>query len=118
MYTRFLTRTEVDKGTVTVDHEAVRETLLCHVPDRAERMMGWLTQPYYEKGKAEGRVEGKAEGKAEGGASVLTRLLEKRFGVVPRPLRERIFAADVQQIDAWVERACDSPDLEGVFEFT
>lgn len=74
--------------------------------------MGWLTQPYYEKGKAEGVTEGEARGEAK----VLTLLLEKRFGVVPPLLRERIFAAGVGQIEAWVKRAFDAPDLNAIFD--
>jgi Putative transposase, YhgA-like/Domain of unknown function (DUF4351) len=101
--------TYIDKGAAeAIDHGAMREALLRAVPNRAERMMGWLTQPFYEKGKA--------EGKAEGEASVLTRLLEKRFGVVPPLLRARIFAANLGQIDAWVERAFDAPDLHSIFD--
>jgi hypothetical protein len=42
--------------------------------------------------------------------------LEKRFGVAPSSLRERIFAADVGQTDAWVERAFDAPDLYSIFD--
>jgi hypothetical protein len=45
----------------------MHEALLRLVPDRTEQIMGWLTQPNYDKGKAEG--EAKGEGK------ILTRLL-------------------------------------------
>ena len=61
-------------------------------------------------------AEGKAEGKVEGEARILSRLLERRFGVVPEHLRQRIFAADVHEIESWVERAFDAPDLNSVFE--
>ena len=66
--------------------------------------MGWITQPFYDKGKAEGE------------AKVLAQLLEKRFGAIPASLRQRIFAADVTSIETWVERAFDAPDLQSVFE--
>ena len=94
----------LNEAAVGIDHKIMRETLLQHAPDRAERIMGCLTQPFYEKGKSEGE------------AKILTRLLEKRFGVVPPLLRERIFAANVGQIEAWVERVLDAPDLHAVFE--
>jgi hypothetical protein len=61
--------------------------------------MGSLTQSEYEKGVA------------QGGADTLTRFLEKRFGVLPRTLRERIFTANLEQIEAWVDLAVDAPDL-------
>ena len=105
--------TYINEGAVVpIDHKVMREKLLRLVPDRAERMMGCLTQPFYEKGLAEGRVAGKAEGKS----GVLTRLLEKRFGVVPPRLRERIFAASVGKIEAWIERVLDAPDVHAVLD--
>ena len=63
-----------------------------------------MTQPYYDNGKAEGE------------AKILARLLERRFGTLPGPLRQRIFAADVGSIEAWVERAFDAPDLQSIFD--
>ena len=82
------------------------------MPNRKEQIVGWLTQPYYEKGKAEGRVEGKAEGSAR----ILARLLERRFGHLPVTLQQRLFTADVAAIESGAERALDAPDLQSVFE--
>jgi hypothetical protein len=93
-------------------HEALQRL----VPDRKERIMGWFSQPYYDKGKAEGRAEGRAEGEARGEAKILTRLLEIRFGAIPAALHQRIFAADVASIETWVERAFEAPDLQSVFD--
>ena len=107
----------LNKGAaVAIDLETMREKLLRLVPDRAEQIMGWWTQPVYEKGMAEGEARGVAIGEARGEAKLLTRLLEKRFGVVPPQLRERIFLANVGQIEAWGERALDAPDLQSIFE--
>jgi hypothetical protein len=44
------------------------------------------------------------------------RLIEKRFGVVPPQLRQRILAADVETVEQWVERVLDAPNLQSVFE--
>jgi hypothetical protein len=74
--------------------------------------MGWISQPYYEQGIAEGQAKGEAKGEAK----IFTRLLEKRFGVIPAALRQRIFAADVSSIDVWVERVFDAHDLESIFD--
>ncbi len=52
----------------------------------------------------------------EGEAKVLARVLERRFGEVPSEVRQRIFAANVTEIEAWVERAFEAPDLQSVFE--
>jgi predicted transposase YdaD len=81
--------------------------------------MGWLTQPIFEQGLAAGRTEGRAEGRqagrAEGQAKSLIRLLQKRFGDVPAHIHEQVFAADVQSLDTWFERALEVRDLQSVF---
>jgi hypothetical protein len=130
----FVILTYLETGPTALSNKVVRETLERLVPERKERILGPLTQPYYErglaegeaKGKAEGRAEGKAEGeakgkaegRAEGEATILVRLLERRFGAVPVAVRQRIFAADVGAIEAWAERVFDAPDLQSVFEST
>jgi hypothetical protein len=78
--------------------------------------MGHLTQPYFAKGRAEGRAKGLVEGRAEGEAIALVRLLEKRFGVLPAALRQRVFSADLGSIEAWFGQAIEGPDLESVFK--
>ena len=106
------------KAPVALDINQVGESLERLSPERKERMMGWVSKPHFEKGKAEGRAEGKAEGKAEGEAVMLSRFLERRFGRVPKGIREQIFAADLSAIERWFDRAFDSPDLQSVFETT
>ena len=96
--------TYLNKGPVPVDYELLDDALIGLEPERKERIMGRITQPYYEKGLAEGE------------AKLLTRFLEKRFGMIPAALRQRIFAADVSSIDAWAERILDAPSLESIFE--
>jgi predicted transposase/invertase (TIGR01784 family) len=108
--------TYLDRGSIALDNKVMHEALQRLVPDRKERIMGWLTQPYYDKGKAEGRAEGRAEGEARGEAKILARLLEIRFGAIPAALHQRIFAADVASIETWVERAFEAPDLQSVFD--
>jgi hypothetical protein len=104
--------TYLDRGSIALHNKVMHEALQRLVPDRKERIMGWLTQPYYDKGKAEGEARGEARGEAK----ILTRLLERRFGAVPADLCQRIFAADVAAIETWVERAFEAPDLQSVFD--
>ena len=78
--------------------------------------MGLWTQPFYDRGMAEGEARGEARGEVRGEAKMLTRFLEKRFGVVPPLLRERIFAASVEKIEAWGDRAVDASDLHSIFD--
>jgi hypothetical protein len=120
----FAILTYLDKGSTALNNEVMREALLRLVPNQTERIMGCITQPYYDKGKAEesvegmaeGKTEGKAEGRAEGEAKIFTRLLERRFGLLPDSVRQRIVAADVGSIEAWFERAFDAPDLQSIFD--
>ena len=111
-----MTLTDLEKSPKVLNNKLIHEALLRVVPDRAEQIMGWLTQPYYDMGKAEGRAEGRAEGMAEGEAKILARLLERRFGPLTDSLRQHIFAADAGSIEAWVERAFDAPDPPSIFD--
>jgi hypothetical protein len=98
----------LDKGPIVVSDTLMREALHRLVPEQTERIMGSMTQPYFDKGKA--------EGKAEGEANILVRLIERRFGHVPPHLRQRIFAADVATVEEWFDRVLDARDLQSVFE--
>jgi hypothetical protein len=100
--------TYLDKASEPLNHKIMRGALQRLLPNQTEQIMGYITQPFYDQGKA--------EGKAEGEANILTRLLERRFGTVPDPIRQRIFAADVGSIEAWVDRAFDAPDLQSIFD--
>jgi hypothetical protein len=104
----FVIVTYLDKSTTALNNNVMRDALVRLAPERMEKIMGCITQPYYDQGKA--------EGKAEGEANILSRLLERRFGTLPGPLRQRIFAADVGSIEAWVDRAFDAPDLQSIFD--
>lgn len=67
------------------------------------------------RGLAKGKAEGIAEGLVVGLADTLTRLLKRRFGPLPRKLRDRIAAAELNEIEAWLDAILDAPDLEAVF---
>ena len=91
---------------------------------KAEAEVGTIAQELIERGKAEGLAVGKAVGKAEGlaegeargeargEAKSLLRLLERRFGPLPEWARERVSAASLEQLDAWLDGVLDarSPD--------
>src|SRR3984893_11163627 len=46
--------TYIDMGPTALNNKVIPEALLRLVPERTERFMGWLTQPYSDRGKAEG----------------------------------------------------------------
>lgn len=104
---RELVLTYWDQGPVPLDCNAVLEKFSRLGPKRSKKIMGWLTQPFYEQGKAEGETQGQAK--------MLIRFLQNRFGVLPESIRQRIFAAQVSETEAWLDRACHAPDLQSVF---
>jgi hypothetical protein len=108
---RELVLTYWDQGPVRLDRNVVLEKFSRLGPMRSKKIMGWLTQPFYDKGKE----EGKAEGETRGEAKMLIRFLQNRFGVLPESIRQRIFAAEVSETEAWLDRACHAPDLQSVF---
>jgi hypothetical protein len=102
----------IEKGPIAVPYTLVYGALERIVPERRQQIMGWLTEPFYQRGKDEGRSEGRVEGEAH----MFVRLMEKRFGVVPPELRERIRAANAATLEVWAERILEAPDLQSVFE--
>jgi hypothetical protein len=70
---------------------------------------------YKSEGRKEGRQEGRQEGRKEGAATILLRLLEHRFGVLPEVVRDRVQAADTNLLTAWGMRILTAESLDGVF---
>ena len=64
----------------------------------------------YQSIFAEGEVKGKAEGKAES----LKRLLVRRFGPLPVWATQRIDAAPIAQLDAWLDGIFDAASVEAL----
>ena len=73
--------------------------------------MGTVAEVWLEQGRAEGLVEGRAEGKA----AALTQLLERRFGSLPQEVASRIVEADLDELDAWLDRVLNAASLDAVF---
>jgi hypothetical protein len=65
--------------------------------------------------RAEGEARGVAKGRAEEAASLLTRLLTRRFAIVPAEMREQIEVASVEQLEVWCERVLDAATPADVF---
>ena len=94
-----------------VDIEGISEALRRENASDLEAYVGTIADTLLEQGEARGLVKGLAEGKAE----TLTRLLERRFGYLPRQDRARIAAAEISQIEAWLDAVLDAPDLNTIF---
>jgi predicted transposase YdaD len=105
-----------------VDRRAI-EGALARAPDeQREAVMSVMAQEREQgrvegraEGRAEGEAQGKARGKAEGKAETLLRLLERRFHDVPETYRAQVLAADVEQLDAWIDAVLDAPSVDAIF---
>ena len=72
-----------------------------------ERVIQWR-DAWVEEGREEGRIAGEA--------AVLLRQLEMKFGPLPEWARDRIAAADAEQLLAWAVRLLSAESLEAVFD--
>ena len=68
----------------------------------------------YQSIFAEGKAEGEAQGLAKGKAEDLKRLLKRRFNTVPPWAAQRIDAASVPQLDAWLDGIFDVQNVEAL----
>jgi len=80
----------------------------------AETAMKW-TEQWKQEGLQKGRQEGLQEGLLAGEATVLARLLSKRFGSLPDDVRVRIYTATADQLEHWGDAILDAPSLAAVF---
>jgi hypothetical protein len=71
-------------------------------------------QPWRWEGYLEGYLAVYLEGYREGHAACLTRLLERRFGVLPDAVRHRIAGADLPTLEAWSARLFDAASIDDV----
>jgi len=67
------------------------------------------------EGLSKGRREGLSEGRREGEALTLIRLLEKKFGVLPKGVQKRIMGAERDLLLEWIDRVVTAERLEAVF---
>jgi hypothetical protein len=79
----------------------------------ATRAEEWKRQ-WLQEGRAEGLEKGRVEGRLEGEATLLLRLLERRFGALPNAVQDRIAAADAAALETWGLRVLDAASLDEV----
>src|SRR4051794_33160764 len=93
-----------------VDRRAI-EGALARAPDeQREAVISVMAQE-----REQGRIEGEALGKARGKAETLLRLLERRFHGVPKPYHAQVLAADVVQLDTWIDAVLEAESIDAVF---
>lgn len=66
----------------------------------------------YQSIFAEGEAKGEAKGESKGKASTLKRQLMRRFGPVPAWAERRIDAAEIAQLDVWLDGIFDAANVE------
>ena len=69
-----------------------------------------------QQGLERGLEQGLTAGRAQGEASLLERLLTRRFGPLPDEARSRLTSATPEQLQAWSDRILDAESLSEVFE--
>jgi hypothetical protein len=68
--------------------------------------------PPFRKGLEEGRQEGRQEGELEGELRILRRLIEKRFGLIPRWAEERLVGRSAAELEELSVRILDVAKIE------
>ncbi len=67
-----------------------------------------------QRAEQRGEQRGEQNGRQEGEATLLRRLLERRFGALPDWARDRIAAADSAALEEWGLRVLDAGSLDDV----
>ncbi len=96
--------------------EALRANLPAAGANDMEGLVGTIAEALMERGRAEGLERGEARGLERGKAEGLARLLERRFGTLPRTARDRIAAAGLDELNACLDRILDADSLDAVFD--
>jgi len=63
----------------------------------------------------QGVQQGIRKGRLEGEAKLLLRILPRRFGPLPDEISKRVYWADPETIETWVDRVLDAESLEDIF---
>ena len=79
-----------------------------------ERQMPYITS-FERMGIERGLQQGLQQGRQEGEATVLRRLLTRRFGPLPTWAEERLTQASLQELERWADRLLEASQLDEVF---
>ena len=81
----------------------------------AEKFERWERRKL-ERARVQAMREGKREGKREGVCHTMVTLMQKRFGSIPKDVRQKMDDASDAQMSRWALRLLDAPTLEDVFK--
>ncbi len=79
-----------------------------------ESVQEW-TKQWQAKGWTKGWAKGMGAGRQEGEATLLQRLLHRRFGSLPGWVPERLHSADQATLESWGDRVLEAHTLDDVF---
>ena len=74
-----------------------------------------MVESTYGMGKWEGKQEGRQEGRQEGAATLLLKLLNRKFGPLAESVTAQVMNADREQIETWSENFVSAHSLDEVF---
>jgi predicted transposase YdaD len=73
----------------------------------------WLARELTAKAKAEGEARGEARGKSEATRNNLTRLLTRKFGVLPETVANTLLEiTDLSRLEQLIDAAIDAINLQ------
>ena len=101
--------------TYVLSAEKIRGLIDETAPKVWETAMQTVAEQWRAEARAIGEAIGEAKGVAEGKANMLLMQLACRFDTVPEDIRTRIFAASVEELDAWATAVLSASSLDEVF---
>lgn len=82
---------------------------------KEEHTMTSIAQRAMAQGLNQGLHQGRQEGRQEGEATVLLRLLTRRFGPLGAPMTQRVRQASSAELEQWADNILDARTLDEVF---
>ena len=80
-------------------------------PEDSNTMAGII-----QRARDEGMEQGMQQGRVEGERAVLEKQLQRRFGLVPSGVTEKLRRASADDIETWAENVLDAETLDDVFD--
>ena len=94
-------------GKWELDDQALKRAYQQAKPDRGGKQMQGTIEKLIGMGRAEGRVLGQVE--------LLTRMLNSKFGPLPKRVRGLLRKASLEELNAWAGVALDAKSLDAIF---
>ncbi|MEO5368632.1 MAG: DUF4351 domain-containing protein [Magnetococcus sp. DMHC-1] len=105
------------KGALDIDIPEIEGITPEYVSGLGKEWLDWLVDATPDEDLAAMPKFGRllVQSRQEGEASTLLRILRRRFSDLPAWVESRVHAANLDTLDAWVDRAIDARSLQDVF---